>query len=126
MNDPEQKASLSRSQWTPYFLDPCSSCGQPHVPPHRAWKARTDGGAIRRYPFVLAILLAMTPKAKSRKGRNHERPHSLPASVGSASGRRLHLYLDGFADFLYRRDLVGAVVDWNRAKNGTQLSRAFC
>ena len=122
MNDPEQKPSISRSQWSLIFLILAVSASS--VMYRLIVRGRLEQTAVLfvGIPAVLAILLAMMPKAKTVKG-------------GIMKGLTLFLLLsgpllgEGFICILMASPLfylvgllVGAVVDWNREKRQTSLS----
>ncbi len=122
MNDLEQKPSISRSQWSLIFLILAVSAGS--VMYRLIVRGRLEQTAVLfvGIPAVLAILLAMMPKAKTVKG-------------GIMKGLTLFLLLsgpllgEGFICILMASPLfylvgllVGAVVDWNREKRQTNLS----
>src|SRR5580704_6815087 len=120
MNDLEQKPSISRSQWKLIFLILAVSAGS--VMYRLIVRGRLEQTAVLfvGIPAVLAILLAMVPKAKTVKG-------------GIMKGLTLALLLsgpllgEGFICILMASPIfylvglvVGAIVDWE--KRQTTLS----
>lgn len=122
MNNLGQKTSITRSQWSLIFLVLAVSTGS--VMYRLIVRGRLEQTAVLfvGIPAVLAILLAMVPKARTAKG-------------GIMKGLSLALLLsapllgEGFICILMASPifylvglLVGALVDWNRQKRQTTLS----
>jgi hypothetical protein len=122
MNDLEKGPAISRSQWSLIFLILAVSAGS--VMYHLIVRGRLEQTAVLfvGIPAVLAILLAMMPKAKTVKG-------------GIMKGLTLALLLsgpilrEGFICIVMASPLfylvgllVGAVVDWSRTKRQTTVS----
>jgi hypothetical protein len=122
MNDLEQKASITRSQWSLIFLILAVSAGSVMYRLIVRGRLEQTAALFVGIPAVLAIILAMMPKAKTVKG-------------GIMKGLTLALLLsgpllgEGFICVLMASPIfylvglaVGAVVDWNRKKRQTTLS----
>jgi hypothetical protein len=122
MNDLERKTSISRSQWSLVFLILAVSAGSVMYRLIVRGRLEQTAALFVGIPAVLAILLAMMPKANTVKG-------------GIIKGLTLALLLsgpllgEGFICILMASPVfylvglvVGAVVDWNRQKRQTTLS----
>jgi len=125
MNDLEPKPSISRSQWKLIFLILAVSAGS--VMYRLIVLGRLEQTAVLfvGIPTVLAILLAVVPKAKTVKG-------------GITKGLTLFLLLSGpllgegfICILMVRRSSISSGSYWVPLSTGTersdrQLSRAFC
>lgn len=122
MNDPERKTSISRSQWSLIFLILVVSAGSVMFRLIMFRGLEQTAVLFIGIPAVLAMSLAMTPKAKTAKG-------------GIMKGLTLTLLLsgvflgEGFICILMASPIfylvglvVGALVDRNREKRQTTLS----
>jgi len=122
MNDMEKKLSLSRSQWSLIFLILAVSIGSVMYRLIVRGKLEQTAVLFVGVPALLAILLAMTPKAGTVKG-------------GIMKGITIALLLsgpllnEGFICIVMASPifylvglLVGAVADWNREKRQATLS----
>lgn len=122
MNDPGQKASLSRSQWVLIFLILTVSTGT--VMYHLIVRGRLEQTAALfiGIPSLLAILLAMTPKATTVKGGVMKGLTLALLLSGPLLGEGFICVLMASPIFFIVGILVAAVVDWNREKRQTTLS----
>ena len=122
MNDLKNKPSISRSQWSLIFLILAVSAGSIMYRLIVRGKLEQTALLFIGIPAVLAILMAMMPEAKTVKG-------------GILKGLTLFLLLsgpllgEGFICIVMASPLfylvgllVGAIIDWNRAKRSTTLS----
>jgi hypothetical protein len=122
MNDLEGNTSISRSQWRLIFLILAVSAGSVMYRLIVRGRLEQTAALFVGIPAVLAIILAMMPKAKTVKG-------------GIIKGLTLALLLsgpllgEGFICILMASPIfyvvglvVGALVDWNREKRQTTLS----
>ncbi len=122
MNDTEKRLSLSRSQWSLIFLILAASVGSVMYRLIVEHRLEQSAELFVGIPTVLALILAMTPKAGTVKG-------------GIMKGLTLALLLsgpllgEGFGCILYASPifylvglLIGAIVDWQRNKKKTTVS----
>ncbi len=122
MNDPGQKPSLSRSQWMLIFL--ILAVGVGSVMYHLIVRGRLEQTAALfvGIPTVLAILLAMTPKAKTVKGGIVKGLAIALLFSGPLLGEGFICILMASPIFFIVGIVVAAVVEWNREKRQTTLS----
>jgi hypothetical protein len=122
MSDTEQKASLSSSQWMLIFLILAVSAGS--VMYHVIVRGRLEQTAALfvGIPSLLAILLAMTPKAKTIKGGVMKGLTLALLLSGPLLGEGFICILMASPIFFIVGILVAAIVDWNREKRQTTLS----
>ncbi len=122
MNDLEPKPSISRSQWKLIFLILAVSAGS--VMYRLIVLGRLEQTAVLfvGIPTVLAILLAMVPKAKTVKGGITKGLTLFLLLSGPLLGEGFICILMASPIFFLVGLLVGAIVDWNRAKRQTTLS----
>lgn len=122
MNDPGEKPSLSRSQWTLIFLILAVSAGS--VMYHlivRGGLEQTSALFIG-IPSLLAILLAMTPKAETVTGGVVKGVVIALLLSGPLLGEGFVCILMASPIFFIVGIIVAAVVDWRREKRQTTLS----
>lgn len=122
MNDPGQKASLSRSQWMLIFLILAVSAGSVmyHIIVHG--RLEQTAALFVGIPSLLAILLAMTPKASTVKGGIMKGLTLALLLSGPLFGEGFICILMASPIFFIVGIVVAAIVDWNRAKRQTTLS----
>ncbi len=123
MNDDlEQKPSISRSQSRLIFLILAVSAGS--VMYRLIVRGRLEQTAVLfvGIPAVLAILLAMVPKAKTVKGGIMKGLTLALLLSGPLLGEGFICILMASPIFYLVGLLVGAVVDWNHEKRQTTLS----
>ena len=122
MNDLEPKPSISRSQWKLIFLILAVSAGS--VMYRLIVRGRLEQTAVLfvGIPTVLAILLAMVPKAKTVKGGIMKGLTLFLLLSGPLLGEGFICILMASPIFYLVGLLVGAIVDWNREKRQTTLS----
>jgi len=125
MNDLEKKRTLSRSQWSAIFLILAVSGGS--VTYRLIVRGRLEQTAVLfvGIPAVLAILLAMTPKAKTAKGGILKGLTLFLLLSGPLLGEGFICILTASPLFYLVGLLVGIVVDWKREKRQTSLSCLF-
>lgn len=122
MNDPGQRASLSRSQWTLIFL--ILAVGLGSVMYHLIVRGRLEQTAALfvGIPTVLAILLAMTPKAKTLTGGIMKGLTLFLLLSGPLLGEGFICILMASPIFFIVGILVGVVVDRIREERHATLS----
>src|SRR5437899_6517813 len=122
MNDLGQKPYISRSQWSLIFLILAVSSGS--VMYRLIVRGRLEQTAVLfvGIPAVLAILLAMMPKAKNVKGGIMKGLTVALLLSGPLLGEGFICILMAAPIFYLVGLLVGAIVDWNREKRQTTVS----
>lgn len=122
MNDLEPKRSISRSQWMLIFLILAVSAGS--IMYHLIVRGRLEQTAVLfvGIPSLLAIILAMTPKARTVKGGITKGLTLFLLLSGPVLGEGFICVLMASPIFYLVGILVGAIVDSNRAKRQTTLS----
>ncbi len=122
MNDLERKTSISRSQWSLIFLILAVSAGSV------MFRLIVFGGLEQTavlfigIPAVLATSLALMPKAKTVTGGIMRGVTLALLLSGVFLGEGFICILMASPLFYFVGLLVGAIVDWNRAKRQTTLS----
>ncbi|HEY4660254.1 MAG TPA: hypothetical protein VIG91_02045, partial [Terriglobales bacterium] len=122
MNDLEQRTSLSRSQWMLIFLVLAVSVGS--LIYHVIVRGRLEQSAALfvGIPSLLALLLAMTPKAKTVKGAVIKGLAVALLLSGPLLGEGFICIVMASPIFFIVGILVAAVIDWNREKKQATLS----
>ena len=122
MNDPGQKPSLSHSQWMLIFL--ILAVGVGSVMYHLIVRGRLEQTAALfvGIPTVLAILLAMTPKAKTATGGIMKGLTLALLLSGPLLGEGFICILMASPIFFIVGIVVSVIVDWIREKRHATLS----
>ena len=122
MNNLGQKASITRSQWSLIFLILAVSAGS--VMYRLIVRGRLEQTAVLfvGIPSVLAILLAMVPKARTVKGGIMKGVTLALLLSGPLLGEGFICILMASPIFYLVGLLVGALVDWKRQERQTTLS----
>lgn len=122
MNDLGKQWLITRSQWSVIFLILAVSAGS--VMYRLIVRGRLEQTAVLfvGIPAVLAILLAMMPKARTVKGGIMKGLTLALLLSGPLLGEGFFCILMASPIFYLVGLLVGAMVDWNREKRPTTLS----
>jgi hypothetical protein len=122
MNDLEPKPSISRSQWSLIFLILAVSAGSVMYRLIVSGRVEQTAALFIGIPSLLAILLAMTPKAETVKGGITKGLTLFLLLSGPLLGEGFICVLMASPIFYLVGILVGAMIDWKREKRQTTLS----
>jgi hypothetical protein len=122
MNDPGQRASLNRSQWTLIFLILAVAVGSLMYNVIVRGRLEQTAALFVGIPTVLAIFLAMTSKAKTLTGGIMKGIALFLLLSGPLLGEGFICILMASPIFFIVGILVGAVVDWIREERHATMS----
>jgi hypothetical protein len=122
MNDLEERPAISRSQWSLIFLIVAASAGSVMYRLIVQGKLEQTAVLFVGIPAVLAILMAMTPKAETAKGGIMKGITIALLLSGPLLGEGVICILMASPIFYIVGLAVGAIVDWRGEKRTTTLS----